>query len=279
FDTKIAAQLCGRRKFGLGNLLADEFGIISNKRFQTTNWMKRPLPPGALEYAVGDTAHLHRLKERLAGELAKLKRTAWAQEEFEYALRLSGEPDRNEDTPAHQRMKRSTLLTGQQLAVLEALYEFRDRLARSLNRPQHYVLRNDSLLQMAAAEKLDLKQLQELRGVHPALKRPQNLKELLAAWRQGQSASAQTHFTRRNRTRAAPDSKKRLKDMQLWRMKVAAELDLEPYLILANDVLVWCANNSGKPMDTSTAGMVRHWQRAICWPRFEEAFGTPAPQA
>ncbi|MDP2991605.1 MAG: ribonuclease D, partial [Kiritimatiellota bacterium] len=62
FDTKIAAQLCGFRKFGLASLLQDLLNIQTDKKFQKIDWLKRPLPKEALDYAARDTASLHTLK-------------------------------------------------------------------------------------------------------------------------------------------------------------------------------------------------------------------------
>ena len=99
FDTKIAAQLCGHRKFGLGNLLAEYFNVTANKRFQTMNWMKRPIPEEALSYAVGDTAYLHALRDRLSARLSN-SRTAWRRR-----IRLCGTPgNAAPESPLHHRI-------------------------------------------------------------------------------------------------------------------------------------------------------------------------------
>ena len=274
FDTKTAAQLCGRRKFGLGNLLAEYFGVTTNKRFQTMNWMKRPIPDEALAYAVGDTAHLHALRDKVAARLAELGRAAWAEEEFDFAER---QEMREPELPLHQRIKRSSLLTPRQLAVLRSLSDFRDQLARQVNRPLHFIMRNEIILDLAARPKLDLDQLRELRGVHPALRQPRNLERMLAAWHAGQSAPEEQHPSRARRPRSAPDYKTRLKAMQLWRSELAAQYDLEPYLLLDNDVLAWCANHPKQAPAPAIATLVRRWQRAVSWPGFAEKFEIAAP--
>ncbi len=274
FDTKIAAQLCGHRKFGLGNLLAEYFDVATNKRFQTMNWMKRPIPAEALAYAVGDTAHLHALRDRLSERLAELGRAAWAEEEFDFAER---QEMRAPESPLHHRMKRSSLLTPRQLAVLGALTEFRDTLARQANRPLHFIMRNEILLDLAARSQLTLKDLRELRGVHPALRQSHNLDKLLAAWHAGQQAREEQHPARVRRPRPAPNYKIRLKTMQQWRAELAQEFDLEPYLLLDNDVLAWCANHPKQTPAPEIAALVRRWQRAAVWLRFAEKFEIAAP--
>ncbi len=274
FDTKIAAQLCGHRKFGLGNLLSEYFNVSTNKRFQTMNWMKRPISEEALAYAAGDTSHLHALRDKLSARLAELGRAAWAEEEFDFAER---QEMRLPASPAHHRMKRSALLTPRQLAVLGALSAFRDKLARQVNRPLHFIMRNEILLELAARPQLDLEYLRGLRGVHPILRQSHNLEKLLAAWRAGQQAREEQHPARARRPRSAPNYKTRLKDMQLWRAALAEKFDLEPYLLLDNDVLGWCANHPRQAPTPEIAALVRRWQRAVTWPGFAEKFEIASP--
>jgi len=70
--------------------------IHGDKKFQKSNWLRRPLPTEALDYAARDTASLHALKDILARRLAELGRMDWAREEF---LAAEGVPtDLAEDT-------------------------------------------------------------------------------------------------------------------------------------------------------------------------------------
>ncbi len=55
FDTLVAARILGRKHVGLGAILAAEFNVEQDKRFQRANWGARPLPPDHLFYAVQDT--------------------------------------------------------------------------------------------------------------------------------------------------------------------------------------------------------------------------------
>ena len=43
FDTMLAARICGWQAVGLGNILADQFGVRAEKRFQRANWAARLL--------------------------------------------------------------------------------------------------------------------------------------------------------------------------------------------------------------------------------------------
>src|SRR5262249_49707358 len=70
FDTMLAAQVLGLRRPGLASLLKDRFGVEQKKTYQTSDWSKRPLSDGQLEYAAGDTRWLLELRDQFERELA-----------------------------------------------------------------------------------------------------------------------------------------------------------------------------------------------------------------
>ncbi len=273
FDTKIAAQLCGFRKFGLASLLQDLLNVQTDKKFQKIDWLKRPLPKEALDYAARDTASLHALKEILTAKLVKLGRLDWAREEFRYAELLEPVPDL---TPAHHRIKQSSMLSPRQLAILGTLFRFRDEVARSVNRPVHFIVRNDLLLRMADQPPKTIQEFRQIKGLHPAMYRDHNAQRLLEAIRQGQTAPEELHPRLIKRPRSKPGYEQRLKAMQAWRALIAAPYGLEPYLMLSNDVLQWAARHSDQPMPPDVATQIRTWQRKIVWAPFEQHFLTPA---
>ena len=279
FDTKIAAQLCGYRQFGLGSLLQDLLNIQTDKKFQKIDWLKRPLPREALDYAARDTASLHALKEILARQLTELGRLDWAQEEFKRAELLEPVPDL---TPPHHRIKQSALLTSRQLAILGSLNRLRDEVARSVNRPVHFIIRNDLLVRMAIQPPATIQDLRQIKSLHPALYREHIAQSFLEAIRRGQAAPEEIHPHRMKRPRLKPGYEQRLKAMQAWRALTAAPYGLEPYLMLSTDVLQWAARHAGEPMPPDVAAQIRTWQRKIIWERFERQFlgaGTPPASA
>ena len=64
FDTQLAARILGWQKVGLAKMLESNFGLISDKRMQRTNWGKRPLTPQQISYAQMDTHYLPALRAR-----------------------------------------------------------------------------------------------------------------------------------------------------------------------------------------------------------------------
>lgn len=285
FDTKIAAQLCGFRKFGLASLLQDLLNIQTDKKFQKIDWLKRPLPREALDYAARDTASLHTIKEMLTRKLLELGRLDWAHEEFKRAEKLEPVVD---VTPLHYRIKKSSLLPPRQLTILGYLTRFRDEVARSLNRPAHYIIRNDLLFSMAVQPPATIQELRQVRSLHPALYRDNLAGRFLEAVRRGQTAREETHPNLMKRPRSKGGYEQRLKAMQAWRTLTATPYGLEPYLMLANDVLQWCARHPDQAMPPEVASQIRNWQKKIVWESFLRHFppsppglrwaGPPAPR-
>jgi len=272
FDTRVAAQFCGMRHIGLADLIRELLGLQIDKSFQKGDWMKRPLSPEALQYAARDSAMLHDLRQALLERLQALGRLEWMQEE----CRRGEEPPPPEpEEPFHYRIKRSSLLSPRQLAVLGAITAFRDRLAQHLDRPIHYVMRDEILLGLAQSPPDDARIVRQLRGIHPALKRSDFSEAFMQALREGQAAPEEEHPTRQKRAPIKSGFGDRLKAMQAWRVALAAPFDMEAFLFLSNDVLKWCAAHPGEKPPHAIQHEIRDWQRAIAWQPFREHFHIP----
>ena len=71
-DLRPAVSLLEYEGQSLAHVLQEELGIVSpsKKRFQRYNWMKRPVEPAAIEYAMNDVRFLFTLKEALFARLS-----------------------------------------------------------------------------------------------------------------------------------------------------------------------------------------------------------------
>jgi ribonuclease D len=145
FDTRVAAQLAGEPAIGLAALLEKYLGLKVSKTHQKADWSQRPLTPGMLEYAAGDTAHLPVLRDALEKRLRELGRWDWATEEFGRieAIRWTGPADNGD---AYLRIKGARALRPRNLATLRELYLWRESVARKEDRAQFRIIGNESLL-------------------------------------------------------------------------------------------------------------------------------------
>lgn len=150
FDTMLAAQLLGRSRIGLASLIEDNFGVKLDKEGQKANWSKRPLTKKLLDYAALDVWYLPALRDLLHRELKRLGRVSWMDQQCQAQIDAGttgfAPPDEND-----WRIGRSERLKGRGLAVLHALWHWRQNQAQSLDTPPFKVCSNDLLVRIATA--------------------------------------------------------------------------------------------------------------------------------
>ena len=275
FDTKVAAQFCGFRQYGLASLLGALLNVHTDKRFQKTDWLKRPLREDALDYAARETSFLFAIKDILVKRLDELGRLEWAKEEFE-RLESFAEPDNS--SPRHRRIKGSAALAPRQLAVLSSLDAFRDGLAKKSGRPVHFIINNKTLLQLAVSPPRSVRELQKIRGLHPSVYRQENAELFMSAVEKGLTAPDKIP-PRHARPASAPGYGARLKAMQKWRAALAESLDMEPHLLIPGDAIGWCARNPERPLPDDLAARIRNWQKPVAWNEFARQFRVPEQPA
>src|SRR5471030_1577126 len=118
FDTMSAARTLGWPQVGLASILDTHFGVTMSKKYQRSDWKRRPLLPEQLDYARLDTHYLIDLRDKQIAALADAGRTAEAHEEFERLARLGGNSVSAETAaPAFWRVKDARKLTPAQAAV------------------------------------------------------------------------------------------------------------------------------------------------------------------
>lgn len=195
YDVQIAAGFIG---YGYPLSLLRLVEYVLHRRIakaQTlTDWLRRPLTDDQLRYACEDVVHLPDLYRRLAAEVERAGRTAWVQEE----LRCFEDAEFYKLPPEERalRLKGSRRLDGLGLLVLERLVEWRDRWARSRNRPIRALMRDDVLVEIARRRPQKESDLEVLRGF-PQARNRKVVRELLdviaAAAREPRSAWPKPH--------------------------------------------------------------------------------------
>lgn len=100
YCTKIASKLARTYtdRHGLKNLLQELLGVDVSKQQQSSDWGAAELTDAQVEYAASDVIYLHKLRDKLAGMLAREGRTDLAQAAFDFLptramLDLMGWPD------------------------------------------------------------------------------------------------------------------------------------------------------------------------------------------
>ncbi len=162
FDTQIGALFLGKEHLGLGDLLKEYFNAEKESKYQMADWIKRPLTQEMLAYAVKDTTYLIQLREILRRELVQKGRISWVEEE----LAALEEADFTYKTQHFLDVRGVKLFTPEQLGIFRELFLLREQLAKKVNRPVHFVIRNEHLKQFS----LHPPEWEKLRGVHPIVR-------------------------------------------------------------------------------------------------------------
>lgn len=235
FDTMIAAQLIGLEAFGLGALVQRHFTVTLDKRFQKADWTRRPLSPEMLQYAAEDTAYLLPLCDTLTQALDTQGRLSWLREECDRLVTLEAG-----ERPAVScfAVKGAGRLTPQQLAVLQALLEVRDTLARAEDRAPFRILSPDALLEVAQQQPAELQTLSAIKGMPRRLLEADG-QRLLDAIRLALSLPPAEWPSRPRSpyTPLTPAQEARFQQLKAVRQRHAEQLKLSPGLLCSNAVM------------------------------------------
>lgn len=175
YDTQLAVAFLNREQLGLGNLLEEFFNVKKQCKFQMADWIKRPISEDMLSYAIHDTLHLIDLKKILDDKLKKEGKLDWVYEEMKNIERKNWEYSQGD----FLNITGIKSLTDKERAVAKELYDLRDKLAKKVNRPIHFLFSNKRLIEFSKKPIKNLKNWENLTGVHPIIK--QKAKEFLAA--------------------------------------------------------------------------------------------------
>jgi ribonuclease D len=192
FDTQVVARFLGLPdQAGYGAVVQTLLGVTLDKSLARTDWMRRPLPSAALEYAADDVRHLRNLYKKLQSELASRGRISWAEPELKA---LSDEKLYKPDPEnAWQRIRGIQRMKPKPAALMRGLAAWRERTAIAENRPRQWILKDEALMDLAKQQPADLAGVAGVRGVGDGLAKRHGT-ELLKIL--GESANAPTERER-----------------------------------------------------------------------------------
>lgn len=163
FDTQIAAMVCG---FGdavsYENLASQLAKARIDKSSRFTDWSLRPLTEKQVQYALADVTHLRVCYEKLVRKLEKNGRLSWLDQE----MADLAEPGTYRVDPenAWKRLKpRSS--SGKFLGVLKELAAWREREAQERDVPRQRIVRDETLMEVAASHPANIADLSRTRGL------------------------------------------------------------------------------------------------------------------
>jgi len=237
FDTAVAARFLGAKALGLDGLLRDYLGVEPVKSRQKDDWSRRPLTVEQEAYALNDVLHLLPLRARLLDELRVRGRETWVEEECA-ALAALELPDRVADPDAYLGLKGARDLDRSGWAVLRELYQAREAIALTLDRPPFMIVGHETLVALAAARPHTLEEVLAVPGCSPRVVQRAGT-AILEAIARGEAVPEAELPARRSspRPHVPAATRHRAEALRIWRGHAARELALDPGVLLPQRVI------------------------------------------
>ncbi|WP_412058628.1 ribonuclease D [Bartonella sp. DGB2] len=183
FDTQIAAAVCGYGEaISYDQIVQRLIGHRLDKSSRFTNWGQRPLSEKQMAYALADVTHLCDVYTNLKNELSERGREEWLLEEIAPLLSVDTYAPPIED--AWKRVK-GRVKKPRELAILQQVAAWRERIAKERNLPRGRVLKDEVLIEIAIQQPKDGAALAQLRGLSQGFERSEGAHSLLEAIKEG----------------------------------------------------------------------------------------------
>lgn len=244
FDTQLAALLLGKKQIGLGDLLKEYFSIEKERKYQMADWTVRPLDTKMLSYAAKDTLYLIPLRNIFKKELQQQGRWSWAEEEF--AVLERADFSYNEQTFTDVRGVK--VFSPEQLGIFKKLFFLRQKLAKRVDRPSHFIINNNHLREFS----LHPPQWERLRGVHPIVRN--EAAQFYAAVEEGKREPAEV--LTKEKKRYSLEQKDLFEQLNELQLKAADKTGIKGHLIINKEQM-------GEIASARKTDCLRKWQRQL----------------
>jgi ribonuclease D len=165
-DTQLACALLGQPlQMGYHTAAGWLLDVTIDKDQTRSNWCARPLRQVQLRYAALDVCLLPMMWQLLRERLEEKNRFNWLLEDCGKQLEKSRQPV--DASMAWQRIRGHGRLDGGELAVLQALAEWREQEARERNRPRGFVIPDIVLLNISRNRIISVTELENIDELHP----------------------------------------------------------------------------------------------------------------
>lgn len=239
FDTQVAAMVCGYGdQVGYENLVRDITGVQIDKASQFTDWAQRPLSEKQVAYALADVTHLVDVYKALSKRLEEQGRTSWVYEEVEIL-----------EDPATYRVDFDTIWQRvkirspkpQVLAVLRELAAWREGRAQKKDLPRSWVLKDDTLADIAHQKPASKEDLKKIRGFPKELVDHKVGDKVLKAVAKGLESDPANYPSVEKKKPPSPDMAACAEVLKMLLKIQATEHNVAPKLIAGKDDLVTIA--------------------------------------
>ncbi len=163
FDTQVAAMVAGfGDQVGYDALVSSLTGGQIDKAHRFSDWSARPLSASQVTYAAADVTYLRPVYQRLCERLGRDGRLEWVAAEME-VLAQPGTYRADPETMWERLRPRTN--NRRMLGMLRAAASWREREAQRVNIPRQRLVKDESLLEIAAVAPTTGEALSRIRGV------------------------------------------------------------------------------------------------------------------
>jgi ribonuclease D len=242
FDTMLGAQLLGFHAFGYAALVDHFYKVKLSKKNQKADWSIRPLNRSMLDYAVQDTRYLEGILHEMTQMLYFAGRLEWHEQACSRVLRTSRVTHEHE--PGNEwRITGSNALNPKALAILKAIWEWREVEADRADLPVFKVMNNETILDLArwAADAPHLPP--PAFGHWPHRMSHGRGEKLIEAVEGGRKAEPIPRLPAKPRAKHDPKADVRMEQLRKFRDEVAKKLELDASLIASKSTLLEIARD------------------------------------
>ena len=167
-DTQVAGAFAGYDlQCGYQKMVESVHGVSLPKTATRTNWLRRPLSEEQLEYAVQDVIYLPGIRDTLLEKMRSNDRLGWWQEECQ---RMLDDARRDIDPDSFwKQVKGAGALDEHGRRNLLQVAAWRDEVARKVDQPRSFVIKDAELLSIVQARNISARSLSDL--AHPSFVR------------------------------------------------------------------------------------------------------------
>ncbi|MCF8045779.1 MAG: HRDC domain-containing protein [Desulfarculaceae bacterium] len=260
FDTEIACKIIGIRERGLAALAKKYCNADLDKKFQKTDWTRRPLTDDKLSYCADDVAYLFRISDILKKTLLEKGRLEWVKQECENQVRVRFEP--NHDSPLFVKFKGAGKMDSRTLTVLEYLLQMRVKIAEKKDLPLFKVMGTHSLSTMAWKKPVT-KDMLKRSGALSDKQMSMYADQCIRAVQEALELPGAKLFTypKTRGTRLSDIEQKRIKALKKMRTEKSAAMEIEEGFLLNNALIAALAKaNPAVRQDVFEMENISPWQ-------------------
>ena len=144
FDTQIAANFLDfDYQVSYQSIIEKVCNVKLEKKYTRIDWSKRPLPQGAIDYAVDDVRYLIKLKNILEQKLIREKKLDWANEDFRAILNQNlYQPD---IFKSWKKVKGFSKINKNKYQYAFAISSWREQSAIKKDKPRKWIISDEQI--------------------------------------------------------------------------------------------------------------------------------------